>query len=312
MRNLAKTAAALLSAALLCLSGCSVSFVNLGGGVHYQHTESYTAGDREITEPITALDIEWPSGSVRVSAVSGSTVTIKETTDADLDDDLKVHSWTDGGVLRVRFCKSGVSYRKSAKKTLEITVPEDTVFEKISADSASADLVCDQLRTKQAVMDPASGNLSYTGTADSFRASTASGNISFSGEADEINTDAASGEISVVQHGKSGSISADTASGNITVEAEQTDRLKAHSASGEQSLRLQEMPQQTSLDSASGNVTMYLPEDADFTADISTASGSVNYELPLTKSDGSTYTCGSGANKLSIGTASGDVRLLKL
>ncbi|MBR5405036.1 MAG: DUF4097 family beta strand repeat protein [Oscillospiraceae bacterium] len=311
MKMMTKTAA-FLGAALFCLSGCSARFITAGTGVKYKNAEKYTAGDCEITGKIDALDIDWPSGSVEVKVSDGDTVTVKETTKADLEDDLKVHSWADGSVLRVRFCKSGTNYRKSESKTLEITVPEGTLFETVTADTASAELTCTGLKAKTVDLDAASGTLRYTGTADTFRADAASGNVVFSGEARVIKTDTASGNVTVDLTGRNESISADTASGKMNISAEQPGKISADSASGDQSFRLNAVPQEMNLDSASGDVCIYLPEDAGFTADISTASGTVQSEMPLTKSGNGTYTCGSGGSKIEVDTASGDVSIMKL
>ena len=305
---------AFLSAAAICLSGCAVSITNagsIGSTVNYPNADKYTAGDREIKDEIHALDIAWPSGAVKVSAASGKTVSVKETTAAKLTDDLKVHSWTDGGVLRVRFCKSGSSYQNPEPKTVEITVPESIRLEDVGISVASADVDCSGLSAKNADLSAASGKLQYTGTAERFRSSASSGNISFSGESDEISATASSGAVEIAQRGKSDCISVDTSSGRISIDAEQTAELTASSSSGEKDIRLKEVPQKMRLTASSGDVTLTLPEKSDFTADINTASGSVSYDLQMSKEDGNTYVCGSGVNKVTIDTSSGNVSILK-
>ena len=69
------------------------------------------------------------------------------------------------------------------------------------------------------------------------------------------------------------------------------------------------MPKSIDLDAASGNITLALPENSDFTADIDTGSGKVETGLALKKS-GDSYVNGSGTNKISIDTASGDVNII--
>ena len=305
---------AVLGAAMLCLSGCAVSISNvgnIGSSTTYPNADKYTAGDREIKEEIHALDIEWPSGAVTVSAGSGKTVSVKETTAAKLTNDLKVHSWTDGDVLRVRFCKSGSSYNKPEPKTVEITVPESIRLENIGISAASADVDCSGLSVKKADFSSSSGKLQYSGTADRFNSSASSGDISFSGESGEISATASSGAVEINQRGKCEQINVDTSSGRISIDAEQTAKLTASSSSGKKDIRLKEVPQNLRLTSSSGDVTLTLPEQSDFTADINTASGSVNYELEMSKKDGNTYVCGKGKNNVTIDTSSGDVSILK-
>ena len=86
------------------------------------------------------------------------------------------------------------------------------------------------------------------------------------------------------------------------------ERITTDCSSGDVELRLGTMPSETKMDASSGNITLYIPKDADFTADIDTASGSFDSEFPFTKKD-DTYVCGSGTNKLEIDTSSGDVKI---
>ena len=302
--------AVMISVVMMCLCGCSVGFVN-GSAVSYDNADKYTAGDREITDKIDTLDIDWVSGKVTVSA-GGSTVKVKETTDADLDDNLKVHTWADGSTLHVRFCKSGERYSKSAEKTLEITVPSETVFEDIKVNTSSADIVCEGVAAKTAEMDSSSGELTYNGNAGSFDADSSSGNISFSGIASDIDADSSSGQVTIDQKGDAQSIEVSTSSGEIEVDCEYTDTLKASSSSGDKDITLRKMPKEVSVSSSSGKLDITLPEDAGFTAEIDTSSGDVSYDLPMSKTGDDTYTCGSGENKLSISASSGDVKINKL
>ena len=71
-----------------------------------------------------------------------------------------------------------------------------------------------------------------------------------------------------------------------------------------------DMPENVSIDSASGDGMIYVPENSDFTANIDTASGDFNTDIPLTHK-GDKYICGSGNNKINIDTASGDVSINK-
>ncbi len=296
--------------AAACLCGCSVGFIN-GSSVKYDNADKYTAGDREITDKIDRLDIDWVSGKVTVSADSGSSVRVTETTEADLDDKLKVHTWAEGSTLHVRFCKSGERYELEEVKSLEITVPEDTVFKSIDVDTSSADVFCDGITAENAVMDASSGNMMYNGDADSFKADTSSGGIGFSGSAEKISTNSSSGNVSITQTGSADSISVDTSSGDMDIDCEYTKKLQADSSSGGKVIRLAQMPEETTLDSSSGDVELYLPEDAGFTAEISTSSGDVEYELPLEKSGEDTYVCANGEAGLSISTSSGNVKIMK-
>lgn len=302
--------AAVVIIAMVCLCGCSAGFVN-GSAVKYDNADKYTAGDREITDKIDSLDIDWVSGSVKVTA-GGSNVSVKETTKGELEDKYKVHTWAEGRTLHVRFCKSGERYDGSEPKTLEITVPADILYEDIRADASSADIEFEGVNSKKTVMDASSGNMTYKGDAESFTADTSSGKISFTGKAADIHTDSSSGGVFIRQDGEADSISVDTSSGDIEIDSDYTASLKADSSSGDKVITLRKMPKKVHLDSSSGGVKLYLPEDADFTANIDTSSGEVDYEFAMSKTGDETYTCGSGENKLEINTSSGNVKLLKI
>ena len=299
-----------ICAFLMCLSGCSAGFIG-GTSVSYDNADKYAPGDREFSEAIDELDIDWVSGRVTVTAADVSGVSVRETTKAKLDDELKVHTWAEGSILHVRFCKSGERYNRDEDKTVEITVPGDTVYKNVKIDVSSADVSCTGLDAEKADLDASSGNMEYSGNADSFTADSSSGNISFSGEAKSIKADASSGDVVIEQKGSSDSIAVDTSSGNIKIDAGHTGSLELDSSSGSKEVRLAEMPASTVIDSSSGTVTMYLPGDADFEADISAGSADVSFELPMTKNGDETYICGSGENKLRIDTSSGNVKILK-
>lgn len=302
--------AVIFSVIAACLCGCSVGFVN-SVGPSYDNADKYTPGDREFTEKIDALDIEWVSGKLTLTADEGSTVRVKETTNADLEDKLKVHTYAEGSTLHVRFCKSGENYTLKAEKTLEITLPADILYESVKIDTSSADTTVSGVNAKSAALGASSGDITYNGGADSFNADASSGNVSFTGASGNINVNTSSGKIFIDQQGEGESISLDSSSGDMQVEAEYTAKLSASTSSGNKTIKLAKMPSETKLNSSSGAVTLYLPENAEFTANINTSSGEVSYDLALTKQGENTYTCGSGENKLSIDTSSGDVKILK-
>ena len=62
---------------MMCLCSCSVGFVD-GTVVEYDNADKYTAGDREITDRIDSLDIDWVSGSVNVNASATSKVELSK------------------------------------------------------------------------------------------------------------------------------------------------------------------------------------------------------------------------------------------
>ena len=67
--------AAILAVAA-ALAGCSYTFKT---SYIYDNGENYTAGDREITEKVEEINIDYVSGDVKLKLTDSKNVSIKET-----------------------------------------------------------------------------------------------------------------------------------------------------------------------------------------------------------------------------------------
>ncbi|MBR1798003.1 MAG: DUF4097 family beta strand repeat protein [Clostridiales bacterium] len=238
----------------------------------YENADKYTAGDREITETIDSINIDYVSGDVRLIGSDTDEVTITETANKELDDEQMVHTWVDGSTLYVRFCASSKSIDlNNIEKELEIVVPESQLLDTLLVEISSGSFYCSDI------------------TSGDINVSSSSGAIEVNGSADNINLEASSGSVYLNQERESENISINTSSGSITAEIIATDKLD--------------------IDASSGDVTVYLPEDADVTANVETSSGEFNYELSFSRIDGA-YVSGDGSSVMNINTSSGDVSLL--
>ena len=94
---------AALAGAIGCLSGCNYESKT---SYMYDNADKYTAGNREISDKIENIDIDYMSGDIELLATDTDSISIKETTNKTVDSDLQVHTWVDGTTLRVRFCES--------------------------------------------------------------------------------------------------------------------------------------------------------------------------------------------------------------
>ena len=275
--------------------------------------DKYQAGDREITDTITNLNLDYLSGTVTVKSGDTDKITITETANRDLTEDQKVHTWVNGDTLYVRFCASSKNIDfTNIEKKLIITFPEDQEF-----DNATIDLT--------------SGELTYTGIkADTIKSDITSGKVDITAEAGDVSVDATSGDVFLNLTGDSGRIDINTTSGDINADIGDAESLEidvtsgpinvtansirsinVSKTSGDIEFRLNETPDSVDIDSTSGKTTFYLPEDADITADIDTTSGEFNYNLPFTRNDG-VYVSGNGASTFSINATSGDVTINKI
>lgn len=283
---------ALLTAVISsCFTGC-VSISDT-----YSDSEKYSSGNAEFKgSEVRSIDINWSSGSVTVKRHDSGSISVTESSRHDLRDSQKVHTWLDGDTLRIQYCESGETFigMSSPQKSLEIMIPEDLELSELCYDGSSGDAKFENI------------------TADAINVELSSGDTDIIGcSAKTFDVESSSGDITIEQKGEAASIEAEASSGDIDITAEKTGELDAEASSGRIVVRLENMPADTDIDTSSGNVKVYVPEDADFTAEIDTSSGDFDSGLALVK-DGDNYTKGSGTNKLSIDTSSGDIKILSL
>ena len=110
-------ALALIVPSTICLTGCSFGFVN-SFSYQYDNGDKYTAGDREIDDTITKINIDYVAGNVKVKGADTDIVSVEETANQALDSDHQVHTWVDGDTLYVRYCVSTkkISFNKIEKE----------------------------------------------------------------------------------------------------------------------------------------------------------------------------------------------------
>ncbi|MCR5501782.1 MAG: DUF4097 domain-containing protein [Lachnospiraceae bacterium] len=301
---------ALLTAAVICLGGCS-----FGGRTNYEYAngDKYTAGDRDITDRIEKIDINYMSGDVKLTGSTSDQVTIRETSLRQLDEKQKVHTWVDGSTLYVRYCASAKNLDLfDLKKNLEITVPSSVRLSDLKTDMSSGDIAFYGIETGNFDVSASSGNVAADIASDSVNIGTNSGNIELTLEKDcgTVSLSASSGDILAAVK-NADKMDASASSGSINIRAESIRDLKTNNSSGDQNLYFEREPEAADISASSGDVTCNLPGDADLAATLEVSSGKVTYDLPLSKSGDDIYVCGNGTNRLKIQTSSGDIRLLK-
>ena len=105
-----------------------------------------------------------------------------------------------------------------------------------------------------------------------------------------------------------GRLSVFSSSGEIRLDVRDASDVCLESSSGSITAAFARMPAQTAVVTSSGDVKLYIPERADFTAAVETASGDFSSSLPVSSSAG-TYVAGSGTDQISIETSSGNVTI---
>lgn len=264
-------------------------------GSWFTNADKYTAGDTQIKETIKNLDIDWTSGKVLLAYHDENTVVISEKSKKPINEDKQMRWWMDGDTLRIRYEKEGFnlfSFGSHQDKELTVTLPEGTELHDVNISATSGTINVPSLK------------------ADTLNLEITSGAIAAAVCAETIVTDTTSGDIDLQVSGDTKSISAETTSGNIRIDAENVQKFEAETTSGDIVLKIAGM-ETLEVETTSGDVTIALPADAGFTADFDTTSGSIAYDLPLTK-EGGKYTCGNGSGKVEVDTTSGDILLTVL
>jgi DUF4097 and DUF4098 domain-containing protein YvlB len=151
---------------------------------------------------------------------------------------------------------------------------------------------------------------------------------------DELNVDVGSGRVTVMgadvqrlnlSSGSGGveidrvtaaEMYVDVGSGGMRVSRATADRMRLDTGSGSVNVELTNSPRSLDVDSGSGGVTLYLPSSLDAEIDISTGSGSIDSDFPVsvTRMERRRLrgTVGKGTGRIHVETGSGSVRLRRM
>jgi DUF4097 and DUF4098 domain-containing protein YvlB len=308
MKNLKKfTLIAAIVGAVGCLTGCV--FMSKTSYL-YDNSENYTAGNREISDTITVIDLDYLSGDVTLVTTDSNVTSIVETSKKDVDDKRKVHTWVEGNTLHVRYCASARALDlNNLGKKLAIMLPAGTDLSNVELKVTSGDIRAEGFNTDTFVIKATSGDVKVDLSAKTAEITVTSGDILFkqTGDSDSVVIKTTSGEVTAeVEHVTTTDIV--VTSGNIDVSADYVETIHVDALSGDSTYSFRQVPDLSDIDATSGNITVYLPEDADLTATFDKTSGDIYYELPFAQKDGH-YICGSGTKQMSLKTTSGDIRV---
>ena len=239
---------------------------------------SYTGGEIRVpAEDITALDIDWVAGDVKIMVTDGEEIVVTEHADRGIPAEYALLLEADN-TLRIRY-SNDVWGIDMPEKDLTVLLPR-TVAENLTAvdlSGVSADFAVDKLTVR-----------------DAFSFDTTSGKL----KTEVLTATGAKADVNSV-------------SGDIELDGSFRE-VKAGSTSGEIDLMLRNAPAAVEVSTVSGEVDVELPAGTGFTLDYSTVSGELEYDFPLTKSKDGKYVCGDGACRMEIGTTSGSLSVERL
>src|SRR5258708_8007832 len=235
----------------------------------------------QVTGPVD-LDVETHSGDIIVRSGDSGSVTIRGkifvgdrwlfgTRHVDVSD-IEQHPPVrqDGNSIHVDYVNA-----QNVAVNHEITVPTDT---KIRTRSGSGDQIIEGTRGN-IDLQSGSGDIKLARLTGEIRLQTGSGNVRARDISGPVRGGAGSGDIEL-QETATGDVDLHTGSGNITARGIQ-GALHADTGSGD----ITAEGAQTGawgIRTGSGNVRVRLPADAAFDADISTSSGSLSVDAPIT------------------------------
>ena len=239
---------------------------------------SYTGGEIRVpAEDITALDIDWVAGDVKIMVTDGEEIVVTEHADHGIPEEYALQLEADN-TLRIRY-SNDVWGIDMPEKDLTVLLPR-TVAENLTAvdlSGVSADFAVGKLTVR-----------------DAFSFDTASGKL----KTEALTATGAKADVNSV-------------SGDIELDGSFRE-VKAGSTSGEIDLKLRNGPAAVEVSTVSGEVDVELPAGTGFTLDYSTVSGELEYDFPLTKSKDGKYVCGDGACRIEVGTTSGSLSVERL
>ena len=248
--------AALLLVCVCSLGACTKNNEKINV-YKYADAEKYTAGEVDLLDYVSALDINWVAGSVTVTTGNVAGVTVRETYSKEkVSDDYKVHTYLEDNKLHIAYARSGkVLGLVNLKKDLTVTLPQAMELKTVTVRSVSAPIKLDNSLT---VTD--------------FRAETVSGEV-----------DATFSAVKPVN------FKVETVSGKVKANFVKTAApfVDIETLSGDAHLVAMDLSD-VDFSSVSGSLLLNVPGDMGYTAELRSVSGkfSSEYEEKTTYGDG--------------------------
>lgn len=254
----------------------------------YVDQGSYSVGANTVKGDLSRIELHWTAGTVDIRPYDGDEIVLKETGADSEREQLRYR--LQNGTLIIQYRKTGFHWKIITHKTLELLIPQEqaAALLSIELDTASADITIQGITAQSLELDTASGEL---------RAE----DCSFS----SIEADAASGDCTF-KNCTIGSFEMEAASGSASLSGS-VENVDFDSASGDLRITTTTVPRKIETSTASGRTELTLPKEAEFTAEMDAASGDLRVEGFLGSSGKDLFVCGSGANRYSFDSASGDV-----
>ena len=128
--------------------------------IKYDHPERYSVGDATLSQPISAISVDWVCGNVDIRYTDDTAVRVYEEMQEGflpLTDSLRLrYSVDEEGELEIQYCGNG-KYRygdmKNLRKHLNIEVPRGTVLDDIDIDGVETGVIVGQVLSRELTVD---------------------------------------------------------------------------------------------------------------------------------------------------------------
>lgn len=290
----------LLISAIILISLLTLVSCNTISSVYqsWANCESYSIGGGSFAgDTIDSISVDWVSGDIQIAIADVAEITIYEDCNKVLEEYQQMRHYVNNGNLDIKFIAPNTSLLNwNLNKNLVVQIPQTLVktFDSLNIDSVSSTVTIDSINADNANIDSVSGKVSINiGVYKYIDLNTTSGGADFTDlTMDGLNIDSVSGSINITDCAVS-DIDIDSTSGNIVSQTTS-------------------MPANIDIDAVSGNIRIILPENAGFTLDYDSVSGSLSNAFATTISGDDRYIYGDGTNKISINNTSGDLAILRL
>ena len=311
---------------ILLLTLCACGF---NGGVSYPNADKYAIGSFTYDAVhVKAVEINWTAGIVELRESQEARLSVNETTDG-LTQDQQMRWWLDGSTLRIQYWKSGYTGTLNNKvKRIEVEIPKDislTVkvtsgelkagnhqLKDVKITATSGDIQLGAINADDMEIQATSGTI-QTGAVrvqKQFKAGCTSGTIKLENAmAEKITLDMTSGSITSGPIDASASLTANCTSGKLKLNAVKTPSAALNTTSGDIDLGVYQCGE-VKISTTSGDVTLTAIHGSGMTVDFKTNSGSLNKKK---EKDQKNYheIIGNGESKVTVSTASGDLKVFE-
>lgn len=285
---------------------CMTLLYSCGATGMMDNKKDYSTGGDTISGAVENLDVNWTAGSVTIAYHADNTVILEEKAERAIPEDEKLLWKLEGTTLKIEYHKPDLFKLTTLAKDLTIILPEGTKLNKAAIRATSADLKVPSLQAEEAVFETTSGNTDAKAETKKVRAVSTSGDIilKLTGLQDSVDLSGTSGDLSLIAE-ETEKVTIRSTSGRISAEARSFGTITAGTTSGGIAVKTDRFDGMK-LEATSGDISVALPQNPGFSGTIDTTSGGINSSIPLENS-GNHYSCGDGSAKLTIRATSGNV-----